>query len=272
MNLPDQMLQVDAPLLTAEPVVTTEAVTSPSNPFEVGDEVVVVKKVTSSTCTWLPEMDKCIGESGKVTQTCNDGTVKIGSLSQYWFHVSALAPAQYKPEAGDVVEFEYKGTEQNGVVYQSCCSSKGDLDVSYSGEDYGYHTGIKDVKNCRKIGHIEEATKVDCISSVRRLSKAYFSAFTPDPSLPYAERQAKWVKHHGIKVGSKVKVVRDWSNLENGCSTITGSDNNPHKALAVKDRAVGKIDSIAYEAFNVRMASKYDGNLQYPYFALEPVK
>jgi hypothetical protein len=95
--------------------------------------------------------------------------------------------------------------------------------------------------------------------------------YTADPDKSYSDNQAAWIEFHGLKAGSKVRAVLAWKNGDNGCNTCTGSDEYGCKASAIRDRAVGKIGSIDSGAFNVIMPREYDGNLQYPYFALEPV-
>lgn len=80
----------------------------------------------------------------------------------------------------------------------------------------------------------------------------------------YAERQAQWVKHHGIKVGSKVKVVRKAKSKEDGHGLIWSSTKNHYVGSEV---TVTHIRDYNNEYSSIT-AEGYD----WPYFVLEPVK
>lgn len=78
--------------------------------------------------------------------------------------------------------------------------------------------------------------------------------------IPYAERQADWVEKNGIKVGSKVRVVREAVDYEDGWAAAWVRSMVP---------SVGKIFSVKEAGTNgVRLDDLY----WYPYFVLEPVK
>ena len=92
-------------------------------------------------------------------------------------------------------------------------------------------------------------------------SKDFDVVHRPKPTFTgtYVERQAQWVKHHGLKVGSKVKVVREFKRGEGGFNSSYWD--------SYKKRDLGntlKIVKIEKGYFEVGMSF-------YPYFALEPI-
>ena len=99
------------------------------------------------------------------------------------------------------------------------------------------------------------------INSCKERIKDYFS--TPVFTGSYAERQAQWVKHHDIKVGSKVKMVRKFENKESGFHFVAGGTT----------KTVGKTFEVTSfkSSFNDVCICSTDG-MYYPYFVLEPVK
>lgn len=78
----------------------------------------------------------------------------------------------------------------------------------------------------------------------------------------YQERQDAWVKEHGIKVGSKVRVLRAAKDHEDGW----------------KDCWLGAMNQAVGEVLTCRVVRtdgcglSLSGGLNYPYFVLEPVK
>ena len=79
----------------------------------------------------------------------------------------------------------------------------------------------------------------------------------------YSERQAHWLKLHGLKVGSKVKVVR---KVEDGCRWNTDGE---------MDKTIGTIGVISQIAgiYEEGILVKFeDRSWVYHYQCLEPVK
>jgi hypothetical protein len=98
-------------------------------------------------------------------------------------------------------------------------------------------------------------------ADARGIAKAYFSK--PTFTGTYAEKQKQWIEHHGLKVGSKVKVVREFADNEDG--GIYGPwDYCKHKA-----GMQGKIYEISY--IDKSFINVGEAVSSYPYFALEPV-
>jgi hypothetical protein len=82
----------------------------------------------------------------------------------------------------------------------------------------------------------------------------------------YAERQAKWIEFHGLKVGDKVKVVRKFKDDEDG-----------YNGYCFDNKHLGQVGS--YLSCLTKGGLKLDGlqspkndSRWLPYFALEPVK
>ena len=78
----------------------------------------------------------------------------------------------------------------------------------------------------------------------------------------YAERQAEWVRDNNLKVGDKVKVVREWVLGEN--STVVNPVENE------SDIAIGKVFRVS--RINGDISIALYGSCCYPYFVLELVK
>jgi hypothetical protein len=212
--------------------------------------------------SWFEELDTLGLERVGYTDVVSDCGLTIGkayAIAEKYFST----PTQpYTPQVGDVVEFEYNGNHCEGIVYQSdnkemAIVSEWGIDF-YMGWDIAFFGG--DVKNLRKIGYTDVIPETPCCSeSIKGVFKAYFS--TPTFTGTYAERQAQWVKHHDIKVGSKVKVVREFEANEDGCKCSKWAE---WKA------AVGSI----VEVSNIwdKHANIQIGGWSFPYFVLEPVK
>lgn len=97
----------------------------------------------------------------------------------------------------------------------------------------------------------------DCFFQADSLELAE-ATFTPDPDKSYAENQAAWIKHHGLEVGSEVKVVRKFKDDEDG---YNGSS---------RDTYIGTVACIALTQGTDGI--KLKDSTWFPYFALEPVK
>lgn len=91
--------------------------------------------------------------------------------------------------------------------------------------------------------------------------------FTDAPTLPYADRQAAWVKKHGIKVGSKVKVVRKFEKGESG-SCCKRWNWSGHKEDMQGEILVIRELKEEYLYVGRQINSMYS----FPYTALEPIK
>ena len=101
-------------------------------------------------------------------------------------------------------------------------------------------------------GMAKEATHTHTLTSVIVRKK--------QPS--YQERQDAWVKEHGIKVGSKVRVLRTAKDREDGWKDSWLSDMN---------KAVGEVlvcRAVRIDGYGLSLS----GGLNYPYFVLDPVK
>jgi hypothetical protein len=90
----------------------------------------------------------------------------------------------------------------------------------------------------------------------------------PEPTFTgsYAERQKQWIEHHGLKVGSKVKVVRKATFDEQGWGMCWNTG----------DKCIGKeyaITGFADSNMGVTIDNGYTNTLEYfPYFCLEVVR
>ena len=88
-----------------------------------------------------------------------------------------------------------------------------------------------------------------------------WSLFYPAPEPSYIERQAQWVSQNNVKVGTKVRVTRAFTDDEDGSYCLAHDD------------LVGKI-GIIWSIFHYNLSiGTNDGNfIAVPYFALEVVK
>lgn len=152
----------------------------------------------------------------------------------------------YQPQVGDVVEI-----------------------LSCYGEDLGSIgpkgvTGRVTVVDCDDDSLCVECEKTGgwhlYLSDVRPVAEPTFTG-------TYTERQAQWVEHHGLKVGDKVKVVREYTKDEDGFGRVCakGKDDAVGKTLSV----IG-IDNVNGAA--IKLSTRIFGSEWFPYFVLEPVK
>jgi hypothetical protein len=80
----------------------------------------------------------------------------------------------------------------------------------------------------------------------------------------YEERQKQWIKRHGLKVGSKVRLVRKFENSENGW-------NNGSDWESCFEKFLGKeLTIFACERLDIVLSTSELGFDYFPYFALEP--
>ncbi len=227
---------------------TTDSPSSPSV-FKVGDKVLIVGKVYETTT----------GKEGVVTRVFLHGSVWVTVAgNEFSYNPPDLRHADYKPAVGDVVEFERGNKKCKGIIYRYYPEG---FHIRMSLPDGGsYGMGALPSDLFKKIDHVDfvpdEAT---CCANLDKDAKAYFSEQSFTPTGTYAERQKQWVEHYEIKVGSKVKVVRDsdgekdWADTGlnlNGvigtCYTVSSID---HYGIGVKGH-----------------------NYYLPYSSLEPVK
>jgi hypothetical protein len=120
------------------------------------------------------------------------------------------------------------------------------------------------------LGKTAKVTKVDTDRAVKLDDGHYyyFNYIRPVAQSQfkgtYAERQKQWAKLHGLKVGSKVKVVRKFKGNEDG---FLSADWNYTSTKAEMQGTVQRIESFAGGGHGwVRLNSS-----DFPYFALEPV-
>jgi len=225
---------------------------------------VVVERVNLDD-SWTDEMDSWIGNTYKVTQTEVDGGENYIYLDdEWWFHESALAPAQYEHAAGDVVEFEYKDKALKGIVYRHLSAGlmveNGSIDCFYVDDP--------DLRNCtitRKVGFVDTMKDVSSAIAAMTIAKAYFSK--PTFTGTYPERQAQAVKHYGWKVGSKVEVVRKFKDCEDGYGSMAWDGNSVKKSM---QGGVYEIRHIRKTHIGLFTEGKDDW-WGFPCFALEPV-
>jgi len=164
---------------------------------------------------------------------------------------------EYEPCVGNVVAFEYKGYTCRGLIYRSETGRVRLIsdweNQHYSVSDYDYSL----ITNLQKSGHTDKMPDSYLeYDEAAEIAQAYFS--TPVFTGSYSERQTAWIKHHGLKVGSKVKVTRGFKSGEDGFWWNTSE---------AKDFLVGKeleINGIGTE--EILIAGQY-----VPYFVLEPV-
>lgn len=176
----------------------------------------------------------------------------------------------YTPAVGDVVEFElsstggtYKGmafinySSNYGIVFN--LDGKGD----YNGYDY---TFLDRCKNVRKIGSTEHVVDDGggSINDAKRTAKAYFSK--PILTGTYEEKQKQWLEHYGLKEGSKVKVVREFIDGEDGFAGGDWNTGSCKRHAQGNEMTIKRIDS---EQIVLIGHGTNSGNF-FPYFALEP--
>ncbi len=149
--------------------------------------------------------------------------------------------AEYVPAVGDVVEI----LNNRGGAPESTIGTKSKVSSIYNGgailaSKWSYSNG-----------------------SLKLLERP-----TPQPEFTgtYAERQAQWVEHHGLKVGDKVKVVRKFESSEDGVCSGAWS-YVPDKATMQQQDV--EIVYIGYGYINLR--SPKGSVWSFPYFVLEPV-
>lgn len=134
--------------------------------------------------------------------------------------VPSSLTTEYVPKVGDVIEFEYEGKTCDGVILNLGVSNPVAVLSKFNCPTYGWNPRIfLDMLNVRKTGVCDSIpdTAIE-LSEARDIFRAYQAQ--PTFTGTYAERQAQWVKHYGVKVGTKVKVVREAIKKEDGWDGI----------------------------------------------------
>ena len=127
--------------------------------------------------------------------------------------------------------------------------------------------GLKDMADIRKVGYTDVVPnkRID-IHDAYDIANKYFS--TPVFTGTYNKRQAQWVKHHGIKVGSKVKVVRKFEGGEEGSGCLSWDSDSRKKKM---QDSTGVITEVRKKCVTLDSGSRLY-TPTFPYFVLEPVK
>lgn len=237
------------------PVESLKTTDSPSSPsvFEVGDKVLIAEK-DEGWIWWVScGMDKYAGTVATVTRINHEDI----HLDNGWYYKApalrhADPEAKYEPKAGDVVLCQYKDDSKSAPAIIFSVGSM--LHAIWKG---GSHCNAHpDVTYFEKIGECK--VKMNCYDDAVSAAKAYFSdTFTPTGT--YEERQKQWVEHHGIKVGSKVKMTRKAESHE------TDWDNSWTSYMSEQ---VGEILTIDYIGGGGIMFKEI--HCIYPFFVLEP--
>jgi hypothetical protein len=172
-----------------------------------------------------------------------------------------VSPSDYIPAVGDVVEFDDNSFMCKGIIFKYgsrlAIVAKWQYDDRYEYDDSSYYKSA--ITTARKIGEVELYGESDS-DAMKAIAKAYFSKPTFTGS--YEERQKQWLEHHGLKVGSKVKVVREFEGYSDGFDL-------PY-SCAVED--IGLTLTIMYLETQKgdKACLKLSSGWCHPYTALEP--
>lgn len=195
----------------------------------------------------LPDQDAMLTASNAVTPS-QDVSVATDST------------ADYVPHDGDVVRLKYKSKSVKAIIF----TDKDDDRIAlFDNTKWDYFPGVKDCEMV-KVDETDLFIGEIGISAALIRAKAYFAkakAFTPDPGKSYADNQAAWVEFHGLKAGSRVKVVRK------------ETDSVPWNINGRMDATIGMTGTM-FEAgiYSLRVAFSDDSVWAYQYECLEPVK
>jgi len=187
--------------------------------------------------------------AGTTTRQSSTGTQSSGSDG----NTLENGTPDYTPAVGDVVEFEYRNTIRRGIVF---CAEHSDRDrvLTSCGSWDIFISDCPDVVFIKKSGllfHRSDSEGCDLV-------KAYFAQPTFTGS--YTACQQQWIEHHGLKVGDKVKVVREYENYEQGCSSVSIEGDADYVGKVVI------ITRITSTAIYVKMGDRANF---FPYFVLE---
>ncbi len=232
----------------------------PDSPrFAVGDKVLVVKWQNWQRAHFKGESDNAV-KTIEIVDSQN--SMRLGK--ECYFFGSQLRPAEYKACVGDVVSFVFESELMEGLVFRH---GTGSLDISAVNSSRCIM--VSKVSSIKKVGYTDKMGNVDSYSSANPIAKAYFAqkeAFTPTGT--YEEKQAQWVEHYKIKVGSKVQVVREFEAGEDG-SCCTGWDLTSWKAKMQGN--LYSVKRIEKEMIVLDEPSASNKVPSFPYFVLEPV-
>jgi hypothetical protein len=181
---------------------------------------------------------------------------------------------EYVPCVGDVVEFDSDGKATIGLFFGpdafNCINATKDK-AGKIRNAYSFMWNSADalrIKNPKLVCHIEPPE--DDFETAGKALIAYFAkqTFTADPSKSYVENQAAWVAFHGLKVGSKVKVTREF-DADDGDSSC--SKWNQYEGKAKMQGGVFHVEEVMLGSIWLYRKGT-EGNADgFPYFALEPV-
>lgn len=252
--MPDQSVSTSQAEAVTQPTEISSSVTSsaPQPSYKVGD------KVRNTVGKW----------EGKVVEFDVNKIKVFGTSCSAWYNLNSssfeliLKPVSaYVPAVGDVVEFEYLGKVENGVVFHdgdelSLANSQKD-DYTYVNTAEFMHSSY----GLSKIGYIDKVIGIKSRYAIAKIAKAHFSA--PTLTGTYEEKQAQWIEHHGIKMDiTKVRITRKPEDGE-------GEWKRPWKL----DDYIGKVLTVYSTCDNDTMSVHTKSDFLYaPFFVLEPVK
>lgn len=181
---------------------------------------------------------------------------------------SASSESSYTPQVGDVVEWVEAGRKRRGMVFtddygtDSLITEDGPYGMCQTRWGTAFGT-----KTLRRIGHVDNVPN-EAVNheGAKSLYKAYLIGKKKQPTFTgtYAERQAQWVKHHGLKAGDEVMVVRKFVNDEDGYNGH--SHEGKDIGITIKIYHFQGRDGIKTLDYTL------SGKQWFPYFVLEPVK
>lgn len=249
--MPDQSVSTSQAEAVTQPTEISSSVTSsaPQPSYKVGD------KVRNTVGKW----------EGKVVEIDVNKIKVFGTSCSAWYDLNSssfeliLKPVSaYVPAVGDVVEFEY-GSDRRGVIFLPS-NYQSRFGVAYDGSGWDL---LETVGVVKKTGFCKEMPTSPTLfneDSIGAIAKAYFSA--PTLTGTYAERQAQWIEYYKAEEGDKFKVVRGWTDNEDG---YNGSSYDMTGTVVV---------FIWEQQRDGIYARKEDDNCTtyLPYFVLEPVK
>ena len=170
--------------------------------------------------------------------------------------------SEYVPSVGDVVKV-IGDEDHEGKSFRAIVFVDEDDDLMLASEkkskslDRSWDYAKKYQRfSMKKIGETSILKGKPDVDTAVEAAQKYFS--TPTFTGSYQERQAQWIKHHGIKVGSKVKVVRKAVDYEGGYDNQYNGD---------KDKYLG--DTIVIS--DIHPSYLIAATWCWPYFVLEPV-
>lgn len=180
--------------------------------------------------------------------------------------VSSLT-TEYVPKAGDVVEFNTaarSGLRCVGLVITDdriIWETKGVVSGARNAHDLMWN----DIESVFMTSPLKINTLESCdnFKEAEGLLVKYFAQPTFEGT--YKQRQAQWVKHYGVKVGTKVKVVRKPTPEE------MAEDTRVCGYWGDKSYSIGKILKVRRLGFDWCMCLENGTKDAFPYYTLEVV-